>query len=190
MKLPNTNSDYSSLAKFLNWLMAFIWIGSWIIGYLAVTWRTELNPGYILTDNHKAIASSLLFLIVLRTLWRLKSPPPALPDTMTPAVKALAHVGHLLLYAIALIAMPVSGWLWSSVADKPIFVLWLYKLPPLTSPHLEYYGLMKDIHVSLAYITGALVAGHIIVSLKHAIVEKDGIMTRMLPRFVSRRFRK
>jgi cytochrome b561 len=178
----HTSGSFTPLAKFMHWLMAAIWIAVWGLGYVAVTWRTELNEHHGLTIAHKAIASTLLFLIVLRAVWRLTHPAPPLPDSMSRAMKKAAHAGHFLLYAVALIALPVSGWLWSSVADKPIMVLWLFRLPPLTAPNPDLYDLMKDIHVTLAFSTGALIVGHILVALKHGLIDKDGVMTSMMPK--------
>lgn len=108
--------------------MAFLWIGAWFIGITAVHWRDELNPHHELTFLHKAIASTLLFLVVARIGWRLSHPAPALPDTMSPLMKKGALIGHVLLYVVALLALPLSGWYWSSVADKPIMVAGLFVL--------------------------------------------------------------
>lgn len=47
-------------------------------------------------------------------------------------MKRGAVLGHVLLYALALIALPVSGWYWRSVADKAILVAGLSALAPLS----------------------------------------------------------
>ena len=65
-------------------------------------------------------------------------------------------------------------------------VLWSFRLPPLTAPHPEYYELMKEIHVILAFTMGAVIAGHILIALKHAMIDRDGVMSGMLPKaFIS-----
>jgi cytochrome b561 len=64
---PTKNREFTPVAKLLHWLMAAIWIAVWFIGYAAVTWREQINPEHGLTTAHKALASTLLFLIVLRT---------------------------------------------------------------------------------------------------------------------------
>ncbi|WP_415343618.1 cytochrome b [Enterobacter hormaechei] len=179
---------FTPLAKFLHWLMAFIWIGAWFVGYVAVTWRDELNGDHSLTIAHKALASTLLLLVIIRIAWRLTHPAPPLPDSMSAVMRRAAHAGHFVIYAAGLIALPVSGWLWSSVADKPIMVLWSFRLPPLAAPHPEYYELMKDIHVTLAFTMGAVIAGHILIAIKHALIDRDGIMSGMPPKaFISRK---
>lgn len=179
-KIASHSQSFTSVAKSLHWLMALIWISAWLIGYIGVTWRAELNVDHVLTTAHKAIASTLLFLIVIRVLWRLTHPAPALPASMSPLMQRAAHWGHFLLYALALIALPLSGWTWSSIADKPVMVLWLFQLPPLVAPHPEYYDLAKQVHVYTAWCMGGLIVGHILVALKHWFIDKDGVMETML----------
>jgi len=182
MPAHHPDHDFTPVAKFLHWLMAFIWIAAWLIGFCAVTWRDTLNNDHALTIAHKAVASTLLFLVVLRVAWRLTHPAPPLPRTMSTFMRKAAHIGHFVIYAAGLIALPVSGWLWSSFADKPIMVLWAFRLPPLTAPHPEYYALMKDIHVTLAFTMGVVIVGHILIALKHAVIDRDGVMSGMLPK--------
>ncbi|EPJ84684.1 putative cytochrome [Pseudomonas sp. CFII64] len=176
-----TISGYTSPAKWLHWGMALLWICSWGVGILATHWRDELNPHHQLTILHKAVASTLLFLIVLRVTWRLMNRPPELPASMSPLMKRGAMIGHLLLYVVALIALPMSGWYWSSVADKAILVAGLFLLPPLVTPDPELYDLAKYIHTWTAWCCGALVGGHALVALKHHFIDKDETLIGMLP---------
>lgn len=173
--------SYTGTAKWLHWGMAAIWIVSWCIGILATHWRDELNPDHGLTILHKALASTLLFLIVVRVAWRLSHPTPALPASMSSMMQRGAKVGHVLLYAVALIALPLSGWYWSSVADKPIMLLGLYQLPPIVAPDKTLYELAKSIHTLMAWFCGALVGGHLLIALKHHFIDKDEILAGILP---------
>ncbi|MNF93894.1 hypothetical protein D3C84_765850 [compost metagenome] len=127
------------------------------------------------------MASTLLFLIVVRIAWRITHPAPALPAAMSPLMKRGAFLGHLMLYAIALIGLPLSGWYWSSVADKPILVAGLFQLPPMVGPDQTLYDLAKSIHTYVAWLCGALVGGHVLVALTHHFVEKDEVLKGMLP---------
>ncbi len=173
--------SYTATAKWLHWGMALIWIVAWGVGIAAVHWRDEFNPQHQLTFLHKAMASTLLFLIVLRIAWRLTHAAPAMPDTMTPLVKRAAFIGHLLLYSVALVGLPISGWYWSSVADKPILVAGLFLLPPLVEPDKSLYDLAKAIHTYTSWLCGVLVGGHVIVALKHHFIDKDKVLAGMLP---------
>jgi cytochrome b561 len=177
---PNTNG-YTSTAKWLHWGMALVWVSSWGVGILATHWRDALNPHHELTFLHKAIASTLIFFIAVRVGWRLTHRPPALPASMSPLMQRGAIVGHILLYAVALIALPLSGWYWSSVADKPIVVAGLFVLHSLVNPDPELYDLAKYVHTWTAWFCGALIGGHVLVALKHHFVDKDDVLDGMLP---------
>lgn len=56
--------------------LALLWIGAWFIGILATHWRDEFNTQHELTFLHEAMASTLLFLIVVRIAWRITHPAP------------------------------------------------------------------------------------------------------------------
>lgn len=173
-------SSYTAVAKWLHWIMAILWIVGWLLGMVAVYLREQVNSDHGITIMHKAVASSLLFFIVIRILWRLLNPPPKFPDSMSPALQRAAHVGHVLLYTVALVALPVSGWYWSSVADKPVLVLGLFLLPPLVEANQDLYSLAKWIHTLSAWGCGVLVGGHVLIALKHHFVDKDDVLKGML----------
>ncbi|WP_064595063.1 cytochrome b [Pseudomonas sp. DR 5-09] len=176
-KLPG----YTSTAKWLHWGMALIWIFAWCVGFLATQWRDELNAHHELTFLHKAVASTIIILVVVRLGWRFANPTPALPETMSPLMKRGAFIGHVLLYVIALIGLPLSGWYWSSVAGKPIMVASLFALPALVAPDQGLYDLAKAIHTYTAWFCGALVGGHVLIALKHHFIERDDVLKGMLP---------
>ncbi|HEN8727093.1 TPA: cytochrome b [Pseudomonas putida] len=172
---------YTSTAKGLHWISGIIWIVAWVIGFVAVHWRDELNPAHFLTLLHKAMASTLIFLVILRLAWRVTHPAPGMPETMSRPMQQAASVGHWLLYGVALIGLPVSGWYWSSVADKPIMVAGLYQLPPLVEPEEGMYATAKAIHTYVGWFCGLLVVGHVAAALKHHFVDKDAVLKGMLP---------
>ena len=174
-------TGYNPVSKLLHWSMAAIWIAAWGLGVMAVYLRDLINTDHGVTIAHKAIATTILFLVVLRVAWRLTHPAPPLPDSMSPLLQRAAQLGHLGLYAVALIALPVSGWLMSSVADKPIMVLWLFHLPPLVEPAKAWVETARLVHTTLAWTMGAVVLGHILIALKHHYIDRDGILAGMLP---------
>lgn len=181
MSLEPTTQKYHPLSMTFHWVSAGLWGSAWLIGLVAVHAREALNPHHGLTTLHKAIASVIIFLSVLRVIWRLQQPSPSLPLTMSPAMRAVAHAAHYALYAFALFALPLSGWYWSSVADKPILVLGLIHLPPLVAPAPEMYTSAKTIHQWAAWLVGVLVVGHVAAAIKHHVVDKDGVLQSMLP---------
>ena len=171
---------YTLTARVLHWGMAVVWVSGWITGYVAVYWRELLNTHHEITVTHKAVTSLLLFLVVMRIFWRLTHRPPELPASMSSFMQRAAHVAHALIYLLALILLPLSGWAWSSVADKPVMVLWFSQLPPLVSPAPEFYVLARQVHVTLAWLAGVMVSGHILMAVKHRFIDRDGIMESMM----------
>lgn len=180
-------TSYASSIKALHWLTAAIWIVSWIVAFIGVHWRDVTNHDHQLTFLHKALASTIIFLTLIRIAARLASRAPLLPATMSPRMQTIAHMGHLAIYAAALVALPLSGWYWSSVANKPIMLLGLFQLPPIAAPDKSLYDLAKALHTYSAWACGGLIAGHVAAAVKHQFIDRDGLMDRMSFRRPSRR---
>lgn len=179
-------NSYNSVAKAFHWIMAVIIIVAWLIGFYSATFLSYSTPhskkAEVITF-HKEIATLVLFLVVLRFLWRMTHKTPAFPADMSPLMKFAAHAGHFLLYAFML-AVPVSGWFYSSAAGYPIPVVWLFNLPEIiskTSPATA--ELFRETHMYLAYIIGILVVGHVAMAIKHQFIDKDGTIDKMIFHF-------
>ncbi|MFF7709608.1 cytochrome b/b6 domain-containing protein [Pseudomonas sp. NPDC007930] len=172
---------YTATAKWLHWGMAAIWLGAWLLGFSAVHWQA-INQDHLITLTHKAIASTVLVLVIVRVAWRLTHPAPPLPASISPLMQRAAHAGHLLLYAVALIALPLSGWAWSSSGNHDVLMLGLIKLPPLVAPNPTVQHLVGVFHTYVAWLCGAMVGGHALVALKHHFIDRDGVLSGMLPR--------
>lgn len=54
-------------------------------------------------------------------------------------------------------------------------------IPDLLAKNKELGSLLRDVHEILNFILAALVIGHIAAALKHHLMDKDDILTRMLP---------
>lgn len=179
--MKTTANSYDGVAKFLHWLTACIWLPVWGAGALAVYFRDSLNPAHGLTYWHKAFASFLIALVVVRIVWRISHKPPPMPTQTTDLMRSVASLGHLGLYLVALLALPLSGWIWSSVADKPIMLLGVIQLPPLLAPNPQAYDLAKWAHVIAAWTSAVLILGHVAMALKHHWIDKDHVLLGMLP---------
>ncbi|NVZ60721.1 cytochrome b [Pseudomonas gingeri] len=171
---------YTKTAKWVHWGMAVIWIVAWCIGMVCVHLRDPFNPDHVLTGVHKSLASTILFLVVFRVVWRLAHPVPPLPGNMSSFMRRGARAGHLLLYALALGALPFSGWYMSSLGGKPVHVAWLFALPQLSVPDQNLYNVARGVHTYLAWLCGLLISGHILAAFYHHYVQRDGVLDAML----------
>jgi cytochrome b561 len=140
---------------------------------------------------HKSLGITALGLVILRLLWRIAVPPPSLPRAMSGLERKGAHFAHTFLY-VMMFALPISGWVLVSVeSDVPLPTV-LFKTIPW--PHIPGLAdLPKDTkatldpiatsaHAILAWILAAFVLIHILAALRHGLILKDGVMSRMLPR--------
>ena len=179
--MKNTTGYYTQTAQLLHWLMAIIFIAAWLIGFYSGNFLNYENDGSFKGDVitlHKNIATTIIFLVVVRIFWRYTHPAPELPDSMSPMMKKLAHLGHLGLYFV-LLALPITGCLFSWSAGHPAPVLYLFDIPSLVPEDPDLLAVVKPLHVYISWAAGLLLAGHILAALKHHFIDKDNVLTSM-----------
>lgn len=184
----NSKNQYSSLAKTLYWVTAIVIIVSFGIGFFSARMRNFVPIEEVRTYLylHKEIATTTLFLIVARFGYRLLVKYPKNPDHMHRIEMIGAKVAHMSLY-ILMVAVPVSGWFWSSVAGSDIPVLGLFNLPPLLAKDRSLYDFAHLLHQILAWALGIVIVLHVAGALKHHFVDKNLILRRMLPGKIARK---
>ena len=174
---------YTPLAKLFHWLLAVAIVGVFCVGVYMD--GLPFSPQKLKLINwHKWAGMSILILSVLRLLWRLTHRPPELPakvlSTM-PGWQRVAHHGaHGLMYVL-FFAVPLIGWAYSSAAGFPIVLFGMLPLPDLLSVNKELAEAIKPLHKLSAYALAALVVVHVAAVIKHQFIDRDGLLTRMLP---------
>ncbi|WP_412481205.1 cytochrome b [Azonexus sp. IMCC34839] len=130
---------------------------------------------------HKWAGVTAFLLVLVRLAWRVTHRPPALPDSMPKTMQLAAHAGHLGLYLLML-AIPLSGWLMSSAKGFQTVWFGVLPIPDLLDKNKELGDLLQQLHMLLNLAFIAILAGHIGAALKHHFIDKDDILTRMLPK--------
>lgn len=172
-------SKYPVNTRLLHWISALLIIGLFFLGL----WMRSLDyySGWYQTapNIHKQIGMLLLVLMVLRLLWRIKSPAmPALNTHKAWEIK-LGHVVHSVLYMAVFIIL-FSGYFISTADNKGIEILGLFEVPALITAIEHQEDIAGVIHEYVAYGLMAFVALHIAGALKHHFVDKDTTIKRML----------
>ena len=174
---------YSATAIALHWLLAIALIGIFAFGL----YMTDLpfSPARLRYFNwHKWAGMTILLLSVLRLVWRITHRPPELPEAITrtmPGWQRMAHHGtHHLVYVL-FFAIPLVGWMYSSAAGFPIVLFGKLSLPDLVSKSPDLAEALKPWHGYLAYALAALVLMHIAAVIKHQLIDRDGLLSRMIP---------
>jgi len=167
-----TAPRFSLALRLLHWTMAPLLLAMLLIGTGMVT--TVSHWHVTLLNLHKPLGLALLLLAVLRLLLRWRSPVPALPSSLPPALRLAAHGSHWLLYG-CMLAMPLIGWAMLSAGGFPLPLLAGTPLPPLLAPNVTHYALLRSLHTVLGELFFVLVLGHIIAGLGHALLLRDGV---------------
>ena len=129
---------------------------------------------------HKWVGVTIFMLVCLRLLWRLGHAAPPLPASVPAWQAKAAHVSHVLLYVLMFV-IPLSGWIYSSAAGKTVVYLGLVTLPNLVQADKALAEALKLVHIYLNFTLAGFVLLHVAAAWKHHLVERDDVLTRMLP---------
>ena len=129
---------------------------------------------------HKSIGVLILGLTAIRLAWRLSGARPVPLGPSHAYERILAHSVHVSFY-IALIAMPLTGWLMSSAANFSVSVFGLFTLPDLVAPDKALEETLKAAHYWLGWGLAGLLALHVAGALKHHFVLGNDTLRRMIP---------
>ena len=170
---------YTSIAIALHWLMTIGLVGLFAFGlYMA---DLPLSPEKLRYYSwHKWAGVTLFLLLFIRLAWRVGHRPPALPAHMARGEQFVAHAGHGLIYLL-MFAVPLSGWLMSSAKGIQTVLFGVLPIPDLLEKNRELGNLLLTLHWGLNMLLAAVVVGHAAAALKHHFIDKDDVLTRMLP---------
>ena len=183
--MTSTTMRYTGTAIFLHWLMALAIIAAFGMG-ITMTDIPGITPTKLRLFNwHKWLGVTILGLATIRLLWRLSHPAPALPESLPQWQKKAAELTHYTLYFL-IFAIPLSGYFYSLAAGFPVVYLGIVPLPILMEPNPELKISLKNLHYWLNMGLALLVLAHIGAALKHHFLDRDNVLTRMLPRFGSK----
>ena len=171
---------YTTTAIVLHWLSALLIVCAFTLGWI-MTDIAGITPTKLKYYSwHKWLGVTVFAVACLRLLWRLKYAPPA-PPPGTPAWQQKVADGvHLLLYFL-IFAVPVSGYLYTLAAGVPVVYLGLIPLPVLIAPNPQWKPLLKELHYVLTMSLAAFTLLHVAAALKHQLIDRDGLLRRMLP---------
>lgn len=179
MRLRNTGTDYGLVTRALHWLTALLIVGLIVLGWWMVDlsyfdrWYNES------LQLHKVLGMAVLLLGIVTLGWRWLSPSPAGVASLAPWERRAGALMHHVLFALVFL-VPVTGYLISTSAGKPVDVYGLFEIPAIVDVGTELRDLAIELHFWLAYATGALAAVHAAAALKHQFVDRDGTLARML----------
>jgi len=171
---------YDGIAITMHWLLALAIAANFALGLYMH--ELPISPQRLKLYNwHKWAGITILALSALRLAWRAGHPPP--PDAPMPAWQRVgAHAVHRALYVL-FFAVPLAGWAYSSATGFPIVWFGVLPLPDWVPVDRGWADALKVTHKTLAMALALLVALHVAAALKHQLIDRDGLLHRMRPRW-------
>jgi cytochrome b561 len=170
---------YSAVAIGLHWAIAALLAANIFLGFFHDAWGRSASSW--LMFFHKSIGIAVLALTVVRLAWRLFRRPPPLDGSLERWEANLARLVHAAFYVL-LLALPLSGWMFSSSWGRPNPFFGLVEMPPL--PVAASDGartLFGELHEILGFVTIALILLHVGGALKHHLQGHRHLIARMAP---------
>jgi len=177
--MTEIRQTYSAPARILHWTVAAIaltLIGAGFVMTLDGLGRAQQNMLFIL---HKNAGILLLLLMIVRLVYRWRTPPPQLPHSVPAWQARLARATHATLYCL-LFLMPVAGYIRVKAGGFPVESLDALGVPALVPRSEALAELAKSIHYFGGLTIAALVAFHIAATVYHDVVREDGVLPRMM----------
>lgn len=170
---------YSTVSLVFHWGIALT-----VLTQVLLITAHEATEGPIsreFVQTHKALGITILVLTLLRIGWRLSNPKMPTPAGTPGWQKQAARVSHFLFYVL-LIGLPLGGWAASSAGSRVVEWFGLFPLPMLPVPmDRDLAGTFMDAHRLGVKVLYVLLAVHVLASLKHHFVDRDGVLRRMIP---------
>jgi len=183
MPIRNTETLWGWPARALHWAMALVMLFLLGVGTY-MTGLDDLAARFALTQVHKSWGFVVFALALVRIAWRLANPAPREPEGRAWEQLA-ARLSHRAFYAL-MILMPVSGWLMASASDLQDMygvrnmVFGLFELPdPFVPGDRGLEAAFKLVHNAGALALAGLLVVHVGAALKHHVVNRDDVLTRM-----------
>jgi cytochrome b561 len=171
--------SYTRTAICLHWLIAIAIVATFGVGFYMHD--LPLTPFKLkIYSWHKWAGVTIFLLVLFRLAWRFTHRPPGPPVGMPVWQHVAAELVHRLLY-ILMIAIPLSGWLMSSAKGFQTVYFGVLPLPDLLAKNKELGDVLTVVHMALNFTLAGLVLGHVGAAIKHHFIDRDDVLTRMLP---------
>ncbi len=169
---------YTRTAMALHWSAAVLVVAAFLVGLWMVP--LAISPlKFRAYAYHKWMGITVFAIAFIHLAWRVVHPAPP-PVAMPEWQRRASEVVHVLLYALMFLS-PITGYLYSSAAGVQTVYLNVLPLPDLVGKDKQLANALRLLHVTLNYGFAALIALHAIAAVKHQLIDRDGMIDRMLP---------
>ncbi len=185
MPTQNTPHSYGAVSKTFHWLTALLILTliplGWFANQLPFETDAELTRKAWLFSLHKTMGVLAFFVALMRILWAVCQPKPALLHPERRMESFAAEMVHWLLYG-ALVIVPLSGWISHAAAAGFAPIWWPFGQGlPLVPKSTGLEHAASAVHWASTKLLILSVLLHIAGALKHHLIDRDATLRRMLP---------
>lgn len=178
--LNNTTKSYGSVARILHWLTALLILTEIPLGLAANRGPFDIDRKVHLFSLHKTLGVAIFAVALARILWALSQPRPASLHPERKVETLLAETVHWVLYA-ALVMVPLTGWIQHAATEGFSQILWpLSQGLPFIPKSEGLATVMGLAHQTFAWMLVGSLALHIAGAIKHAAIDRDATLSRMI----------
>lgn len=158
MALSNSNSTYGSIAKMFHWITAGLVL--FLLGLGMYMQRLpkdnseEIAQVLWTFSLHKTLGMTMLAVAILRILWAIRGPKPALLNTKNRLETFAAEIVHWILY-IAILLTPIAGWFRHATTEGFAKIWWPFGQDIFFIPKNER---LSEFFASMHWILATLMA--------------------------------
>jgi len=172
---------YSASHQLMHWLTVVLMFAVLPVAWIATAIPEDTREFYYWLDVHKLIGLIILLLTVVRIAWRFVDRPPPPPHGIAAWNSMAAHaVAGLLM--LAMVLMPLSGYIWTTGHGYDVAPFEWFTMPRLFFKDKAIGDFAKGVHQYGRWLVYALIALHLAGVSYHLVWRRDRILERMLPR--------
>ncbi|WP_341271322.1 cytochrome b/b6 domain-containing protein [Pseudaestuariivita atlantica] len=173
------------MTKFLHWLTAlliFTVIPLGIVAYdMPYDTPEDLARKAQLFSLHKTVGVSILLTALVRIAWALTQPKPTPLHPERRLETLAAETVHWLLYG-SLVLVPLTGWIQHSATTGFAPIWWPFgQSLPFVPKDDDVAGTFAALHTIFERVLVVSLLLHIAGAIKHAVIDRDATLRRMLP---------
>lgn len=176
MSLTDTRPGYGWTSISLHWIVAVLMIALFFIGeQFEDLGRDE---GAFLRALHISLGSIAFVFVWARVAWRLAQGSPQKADDPKPLIllSVIVQWGLLLASVVLVVSGPLSIW----TVGRPIDIFGIIQLASPLERNRELHEVLEGIHGVASKLLIPLFLLHVLGALKHAFINRDNVLLRML----------
>ena len=191
MALRNTTKNYGSIAKWIHWTIAVLFLGSYCAVYYRHWFTEDETPeNWISLQLHLSIGITIAVIVILRIIWRNVNQNPD-QEPGSKLANLAAQIGHYTLYVV-MILMPLTGYIGTGVNTEFFFLFDITKFEFTSLYQLivtnwmgltfeEFEAPIDFFHKNIMgeWLVWILIVGHAMAAMYHHFIKKDRTFIKM-----------